>query len=93
MAVAEARKMEKDEGGSSGQPAWLAGALGWAPRKLSELRSFFTEVRNELKKVSWPSRNEVYSTTVVVILTTIFFGFYLYALDLLLTRAQVLILK
>ena len=93
MAVAEARKVEKDEDGSSSAPTWLAGVLGWAPRKLSELRSFFTEVRSELKKVSWPSRKEVYSTTVVVILTTIFFGFYLYALDLLLTRAQVLILK
>jgi preprotein translocase subunit SecE len=93
MAVAEARKMEKDEGGSSGSAAWLSGALGWGPRKLAELRSFFTEVRSELKKVSWPARKEVYSTTLVVILTTVFFGFYLYALDLLLTRVQVMILK
>jgi preprotein translocase subunit SecE len=93
MAVAEARKMEKEEGGSTGPAAWLSGALGWGPRKLKELRSFFTEVRGELKKVTWPSRNEVYSTTLVVIVTTVFFGFYLYALDLLLTRVQVLILK
>ena len=93
MAVAEARKMEKDEGGGSGPAAWLSGTLCWGPRKFNELRSFFTEVRSELKKVSWPARKEVYSTTLVVILTTIFFGFYLYALDLLLTRVQVLILK
>jgi preprotein translocase subunit SecE len=80
MAVAEARKMEKDEGGSA--PAWLAGGMGWGPRKLGELKSFFAEVRSELKKVTWPSRTEVQNTTVVVILTTVFFGFYLYGLDI-----------
>jgi preprotein translocase subunit SecE len=43
--------------------------------------SFLREVRAELKKVTWPSRNEVYSTTVVVIFATIFFGFYLFFMD------------
>ena len=80
MAVAEARKMEKTEGGST--PAWLAGGMGWVPRKFGELKSFFAEVKSELKKVTWPSRGEVKNTTVVVILTTVFFGFYLYGLDI-----------
>jgi preprotein translocase subunit SecE len=93
MAVAEARKMEKDTGGGSGPATWASNALGWGPRKVQELRSFATDVRSELKKVTWPSRNEVYSTTIVVLATTVFFGFYLYALDLLLTQVQVLILK
>ena len=93
MAVVEARKMEKEEGGGSGPAAWLTNAWGWGPRKIAELRSFFGEVRGELKKVTWPSRDEVYSTTIVVLATTVFFGFYLYALDLVLTRVQVLILK
>jgi preprotein translocase subunit SecE len=44
---------------------------------------FFREVRAEVKKVTWPSRNEVYSTTIVVILATIFFGIYLYVMDLI----------
>ena len=44
------------------------------------------EVSSELKKVTWPSKNEVYSTTIVVILTTVFFGFYLYGLDILLSQ-------
>ena len=47
-------------------------------------RSFLSEVRNELRRVSWPSRLEVYATTLVVILTSIFFGIYLYGIDLLL---------
>jgi preprotein translocase subunit SecE len=45
------------------------------------LRTFLTEVRNELKRVTWPSKKEVYATTVVVILTSIFFGVYLFAID------------
>lgn len=43
--------------------------------------SFLREVRAELRKVTWPSRNEVYSTTIVVIFATIFFGFYLFLMD------------
>jgi preprotein translocase subunit SecE len=45
------------------------------------LRTFLAEVRSELKKVTWPPRREVYGTTVVVIITVFFFGFYLYGLD------------
>jgi len=82
MAVAEARKMAEKGGDDKpeerAKPEWLT----WAPRKLAEGRSFFVEVRNELKKVTWPGRQEVETTTVVVIATTVFFGFYLFGLDL-----------
>jgi len=44
-------------------------------------KTFLVEVRNELKRVTWPSRKEVYATTVVVILTSIFFGVYLFVVD------------
>jgi preprotein translocase subunit SecE len=52
---------------------------GWYRR----LFSFLRDVRAELKKVTWPSRNEVYSTTIVVIIATVFFGLYLYFMDLI----------
>ena len=39
---------------------------------------FLREVRNEMKRVTWPSQREVYATTVVVILTSVFFGLYLF---------------
>ena len=42
----------------------LRAPLGWWQRS----REFLTEVRNEMKRVTWPSRKEVYATTVVVIL-------------------------
>ena len=41
-------------------------------------RTFLTEVRNEMKRVTWPSRREVYATTLVVILVSVFFGVYLW---------------
>jgi preprotein translocase subunit SecE len=50
-------------------------------------RTFLTEVRNEMKRVTWPARKEVYATTVVVILTSTFFGLYLWLLDLGLNAA------
>jgi preprotein translocase subunit SecE len=68
-------------GGNSGS-TWLTDAVHWLPRKFQQLKSFFSEVKSELKKVTWPSRKEVYATTVVVIVTTLFFGFYLWFLDI-----------
>ena len=56
----------------------LRAPLGWWQRT----RVFIAEVRNEMKRVTWPSRREVYATTVVVILTSVFFGIYLYTIDL-----------
>ena len=50
--------------------------------RVERARLFLSEVRNELKRVTWPTRAEVYATTVVVILTSLFFGIYLWVLDL-----------
>ncbi len=55
-----------------------------APRDLSR---FYGEVRGELKKVTWPGKKEVYSTTTVVIITVFFFGIYLFLVDALLRTA------
>lgn len=44
--------------------------------------NFLKETRAELKKVTWPSRPEVTNTTLVVILATFFFGFYLFFMDI-----------
>jgi preprotein translocase subunit SecE len=49
-------------------------------------RSFLVDVRNEMKRVTWPSRREVYATTLVVILTSVFFGVYLWGVDMFLNR-------
>jgi preprotein translocase subunit SecE len=49
-------------------------------------RTFLTEVRNELKRVTWPSRKEVYATTVVVIAVSVFFAVYLAGVDWVLSH-------
>ena len=56
--------------------------------RFERARLFLSEVRNELKRVTWPSQKEVYATTVVVILTSVFFGLYLFALDFGLLTAR-----
>ena len=40
-----------------------------------------------MRRVTWPSRKEVYATTFVVLVTASFFGLYLYGIDLALTAA------
>jgi len=44
-------------------------------------QTFLREVRAEIKKVTWPKRKEVYGTTIVVIVTCFIFGFFLWAVD------------
>jgi preprotein translocase subunit SecE len=50
-------------------------------------------VRNELKRVTWPTQKEVYATTVVVILTSVFFGVYLFLIDTIFFNAVQWILR
>jgi len=54
---------------------------GWVGRS----RVFLAQVKNEMERVTWPTRKEVYATT-LVILTSVFFGLYLWGIDLVLTR-------
>jgi len=55
---------------------------GGAGGFIETAREFLTEVRNEMKRVTWPSKKEVYATTFVVIVTSAFFGLYLFGIDL-----------
>ena len=64
------------------EPTTLETVRDAAGSRFEQMRVFLTEVRNELKRVTWPSQKEVYATTVVVILTSIFFGLYLFILDI-----------
>jgi preprotein translocase subunit SecE len=63
------------------EPTALETVKEAAGGRIERARVFLSEVRNELKRVTWPSQKEVYATTVVVILVSVFFGLYLFALD------------
>ena len=57
--------------------------------RIERVRLFISEVRNELKRVSWPSGQEVYATTIVVIVTSVLLGVYLWSLDLAAERLRI----
>jgi len=46
---------------------------------------FLRDVQLEMKRVSWPSRSEVISTTVICLIAVVFFGLYLWGVDSLLS--------
>jgi preprotein translocase subunit SecE len=46
------------------------------------IKSFYNDVRTEMRKVSSPSRKEVQATTTVVIITVFLFAFYFWIVDL-----------
>ena len=51
-----------------------------------KVKTFLSETRAELKKVTFPSREEVMSTTVVVIIASFIFAFYLWMADIVILR-------
>jgi len=53
--------------------------------RATAVRGFFGDVRGELRKVTWPTRNEVRGTTIIVLITVFFFGLYLYGLDVVMS--------
>jgi preprotein translocase subunit SecE len=57
---------------------------GWWGRS----RRFLSEVRNEMGRVTWPSRKEVYATTIVVILFSEAMGIYLWGVDQILETGR-----
>jgi preprotein translocase subunit SecE len=74
----------------SGRPWGCPKSVRRTPKKMSEkirwykrFWAFLKEVRAELRKVTWPSRSEVVNTTIVVIIAIVFFGFYLFFMDIL----------
>jgi preprotein translocase subunit SecE len=47
---------------------------------------FLAETRSEMKKVSFPSKDEVVGTTIVVIVTSFVFAVFLFLADQLIVR-------
>ena len=51
------------------------------------IRSFYSDVRTEMKKVTSPSRKEVQATTAVVIITVFLFAAYFWVVDLAISNS------
>ena len=55
--------------------------------------NFATDVVDELKKVSWPTRNETVRLTTIVIAVTLIIGLYVGIIDILLTKGLEFVTK
>ena len=51
------------------------------------IKSFYSDVRTEMRKVTAPSWKEVRATTAVVVITVAIFGIYFYVIDAVITKA------
>jgi preprotein translocase subunit SecE len=60
---------------------------------LRRAAEFVREVRIEFSKVTWPSRQELINSTVVVIVVTLVLAFFLGAVDVALARIVERILR
>jgi preprotein translocase subunit SecE len=49
-------------------------------------REFLGEVVAELKKTTWPTKKEVYGTTLVVVVMVVICSVYLWGIDLILQK-------
>jgi len=71
-----AAKMSKEEQGGTGSELTQR-----VTGTVENTREFLQETRVEMKKVTWPSREEVISTTGVVLATVAFFAVYLFFVE------------
>jgi preprotein translocase subunit SecE len=62
---------------------------GW----IKKIKDFLAETRLEMRKVSFPSRDEVVATTVVVLITSFVFAVFLWISDIVIQRGYVGIVK
>jgi preprotein translocase subunit SecE len=60
---------------------------------IEKLKQFLLEVKLELKKVTWPRRNEVRGTTLVVLITVFIVGIFLAVVDVTLIKLRQLLFQ
>jgi preprotein translocase subunit SecE len=68
----------------------MAGEL--EPKKsnlIESTRSYLSDIRSEMKRVTWPSRDRVQSTTMVVIVSVFIFATYFKIVDTVIERTVV----
>lgn len=64
-----------------------------AARKRGGLKKYFRDVRSEFKKITWPSKKQVWNNTLVVIVTVLIFGIVVWTLDYLLVSGRDLLMN
>jgi preprotein translocase subunit SecE len=79
----QTKRQMKRQGGETSAPAERRRPAPPPPhRERTTAKEFIRDVRGELKKVAWPTRPEVATSTVVVLLAVIFMTVLIFFLDL-----------
>lgn len=78
-AGGEASKKAK---GSSGSGGGRSGKLRTStPGFFARTGQFIRDTRAEMRRVSWPTANEVKNTTIITLIAVVFFALYLFGID------------
>jgi preprotein translocase subunit SecE len=82
------RQMKRQGGGETPAPSERRRpAPPPAHRERATAKEFIRDVRGELKKVAWPTKPEVVTSTIVVLMAVIFMTILIFGLDLGFSKA------
>jgi len=90
MATQAIKSKTEEQGGITAGANKLGGKVSGT---YEDTREFLHDVRLEMKQVTWPSREDVISTTTVVVATVAFFGVFLAVVDWLVKRGVTYVFK
>jgi len=81
----EERRKKKEEGGSKAQKKASAMQSKQAPKErvgfFTRIRQYFHEVRQEMRKVTWPTRDQMIAFTTVTVITSAVLTGVIFGLD------------
>ena len=79
----QTKRQMKRQGGETPAPSERRRPAPPPPhRERTTAKEFVREVRGELKKVAWPTKAEVVTSTIVVLMAVIFMTILIFGLDL-----------
>ncbi|MDQ3751675.1 MAG: preprotein translocase subunit SecE [Actinomycetota bacterium] len=82
------RMMQKQESAQKGAPRpAVKSAAAAAQKKRTPPLQFFREVMAELKKVAWPTRQEVVAYSIVVLVSAVVIAAIIFVMDFVFTKA------
>jgi preprotein translocase subunit SecE len=90
MATQTVKVKNGDSQGITGAASGIGGKIAGT---VQDTKEFLHDVRVEMKQVTWPSRDDVVTTTGIVIATVFFFGVFLAAVDWLVQRGVTYVFK
>ena len=79
----QTKRAMKRQGGETPAPAERRRPAAPPPhRERTSPKEIIRDVRGEMKKVAWPTKNEVVTSTIVVLMAVIFMTLLIFGLDL-----------